>query len=683
MRSPHRMRSVWAWALMAVAALVLGPAAVASATGPVDLGSSRVLDQSGALSAAEADQVEARAEALTASSDIDLWVVYVDEFTAPESAELWADDTAVQNNLGTHQYLLAIATEGRAYYLWGDQDGPVSWDDLDDIEQSLIRPELGDLDWAGAAIAAADGLDSAAGGSGASGSTSDGSGGGIGIGVILFVVLLVVVIGVIVWLVIRSRRRSGGVTAGPAIVSTADLARQAASALVQTDDAIKSSEQELGFATAQFGEAAAAEFAAALTQAKTDLDQAFSLQQKLDDAEPDSEEQMRAWNTQILQLCVHAQEELQQKVAGFDDLRKLEQNAPEALSAAQAARAQVGSAAADAAATLTTLQQTYAPDALTAVADNPQQITQRLAFADEQLTAAQAAIGSGNGSAAAVSIRAAEGAVDQARSLQDAVTHLRDDLTAASGRAAAVVADLEKDLATAGALPDTDGRVAGVVAATRQQLATAQQDLTGSAQRPVAALALLEQTNTEIDAVLAGVRDEQDRQRRAAQQLDQLLLQAQSQVTAAEDFITSRRGAVGATARTRLAEAGATLVQARQVAASDPAQAAAAAQRSLDLSSQSLKLAQNDVGAFQGGGGGGGNMAGAVLGGLVLNSLLGGGNRSNRGGGFGGFGGGFGGGFSGGGSSSRSRSSSGGSRRSSPSRSSGGGRQTRRGGGRF
>ena len=83
-------------------------------------------------------------------------------------------------------------------------------------------------------------------------------------------------------------------------VSVEELERQASAALVETDDAIKTSEQELGFAKAQFGDAATAEFEQVLAKAKKDLTTAFMLKQQLDDAVPDTEDQVRAWNTQIL-----------------------------------------------------------------------------------------------------------------------------------------------------------------------------------------------------------------------------------------------------------------------------------------------------------------------------------------------------------------------------------------------
>jgi len=165
---------------------------------------------------------------------------------------------------------------------------------------------------------------------------------------------------------------------------------------------------------------------------------------------------------------------------------------------------------------------------------------------------------------------------------------------------------------------------------------------------------------------------------RAQQMVGQQILQAHAQVSAAEDYIVARRGAIGAEARTRLAEAGAALVQAQQLQSANPEQALQYAQRANQLAGQAIQYAQNDVSAFQGpgssgmlGGGGnsgGGGMLGAVLGGIVINSLLGGGGGSGRGGSSGGLGGMLGGGGGG---------------RMSPGSFGGGGTRGRRGGGRF
>ncbi|TQJ32601.1 TPM domain-containing protein [Microbacterium sp. SLBN-146] len=651
------MRSRWSAALATALLLTaVGAPAAAWATDPVTLSSSYVLDEAGVLDSGATATVEERLTRLSSETDVDLWVVYVDEFTDPSSAEDWANTTADLNGLGPNQYLLAVAVDSRQYYLSGYSEGPVSFDQLGVIEQQRIQPALSADDWAGAAVAAADGLQDAV-------TTQPGG----GVGGILIGVIVVVAIGVVIWLVVRGRRKKK--SAGPTPVeqiSTAELARQAASALVATDDALRTSEQELGFARAQFGDAAAAEFADVLATAKADLTQAFTLQQQLDDEVPDSEEQTREWNAEILRLCEKANTALDEKAAAFDELRKLEQNAPEALVRIQSERTHAHDALTAATAQLQELTGVYAPEALATVADNPEQARQRIDFADEQIAAASAAIAAGKGGEAAVGLRAAEDAIGQAEQLEQAITKLQADLAAGEQNAVALLAELENDIATAATLPDPDGRLAATIASTRQRIDTARGHLTGNARRPLFALESLEAANQQIDTLVQGVRDAAAQEQRARQMVGQLILQAQGQVSAAEDYISSRRGAIGAEARTRLAEAGASLVQAQQLQQTAPEQAMSHAQRANQLAGQAIQAAQRDVGSFDGGGmfgggssGGNNNMLGAVLGGIVINSLLGGGGGGSRGrssGGFGGFGGGGGmrpGSFGGGGTRSR------------------------------
>ena len=681
------MRARWAPALTTALGavistlLIIGSAGAASATTPVTLGSGYVLDDVDALSSSEEAQAQTRLEQLKTDTGLDLWVVYVDEFTDPSNSEDWANTTAETNGLGPTQYLLAVATGSRQFYLSGDSSGPVTPEQLGTIEQQLIQPQLAADDWLGAVDAAADGLQDAAGGG--SGSGTSAPGGGFPVGLVVFLVIAAVAI-VLIVIVVRRRRKKVGTGTGPGApveqISVEELARRASSALVETDDAVKTSDQELGFARAQFGDAATVQFEEALQTARENLNRAFTIKQQLDDTTPDSDEQTRAWNAEIIRLCDEANAGLDEKAAAFDELRRLEQNAPESLARVHEQRTKAAASIDVADEHLRTLAASFAPEALATVADNPDQARQRIQFADEQLAAAEVAIGAGKGGEAAVSIKAAEEAVGQAVLLEDAIDKLGRDFAEGERTAAALITELEGDIAAASALPDPDGRVTAAVTATRQQVDAAKASLAGTARRPLQTLQGLEAANAQIDGVVAGVRDAAAKAQRAQQMIGQQILQAQAQVSAAEDYIVARRGAIGAEARTRLAEAGAALVQAQQLQTANPEQALQFAQRANQLAGQAIRYAQNDVNAFQGpgssgmfGGGGGGNsgggMLGAVLGGIVINSLLGGGGGgSGRGSSSGGFGGMLGGGGGG---------------RISPGSFGGGGTRGRRGGGRF
>lgn len=671
------------WAVAIAAAMVLAGGAAASATDPVDIDTSHVVDPAGVLGGKTAAVTKA-IDTLYSNTGIDLYVVYVDTFTNPPTAQEWANTTAEKNDLGPNDYLLAIATQGRSYYLSADSTGPLSESQIAQIEQKNIEPALHNDDWAGAAIGAAEGIGAATGG-----------GGGNGWGFFWFVLIGLAAVAVILFFVLRGRKKAA---TQPAIEATdplaglslKDLERQAGSALVQTDDAVKTSGDELGFAIAQYGDAAAAPFTAALATATDQLRQAFRLKQKLDDSIPDTDDDKRAWNVQIIQLCTEANAGLDQQAKAFDELRDLGKNGPAALRAVQQKTEAVRARVQQASESLAALGMKYAAEALVTVHDNPAQATERLSFAAAAAQDAQARLDAADPGHAAVGIRAAEESVDQAGLLLDAVDRVATDLTDATQAIPAVIAELSGDVAQARAFAATGTPAAETVAAaTQQALDAANAQLSADRPNPVEIMQRLQAANQQIDAVLQGVRDEQQERQRAQQSLDTTLTTAQAQISAAEDFITARRGAVGADARTRLAEAGRLAVQAQAAAGTDPVSALGQAQRASQLATQAIQLAQSDVGVFQGGanggpfgdgsgggisgGIGGGNGAmGAILGGIIINSILGGGN----GGGFGTSGGGFGGPRSGG------RGGSAGGSRSAGSFG-GGGTRSRRGGGRF
>lgn len=657
--------------LMAVA-----PAVAAHAEDPVSFTDSPVVDTAGALSGAELAEVEAAIERTADASGRQLFVAYVDEFTNPADAASWATDTANANNMGTEDYLLAVAIEGRAYYLSAAQDASLSQSDTDRISIEQVEPELRDGDWAGAAIAAADAI-------------GGGGGGGFGSGFIWILVIGAVIVAVIAVVLARRRRKQaaggvpgipGGAPGGPVAeppVPIEELRRRAASSLVQADDALKTSEEELGFATAGFGEEATADFRATLESAKGKVAEAFSFQQRLDDHLPDTEAQQREWYAGILSLTAEAESMLDAQADRFDALRDLEQNAPQALARVEAALRAAEDGIVPATQRLQALGAQYSASALAPVADNPEQARARIAFARDAIDAARGAIERGERGAAAVDIRAAEEASDQARLLSAAIERLAADLGEADRAAAAGVDDLDADVRTARgmqdpALAELADRVEAESASIRAELARAGRsplDLTGRVNR----------VNAEIDRAVQGARDARVQAQRARAELDRSLLSARTQVQAAEDYLVARRGAIGSEARTRLAEAGRLVVEAQSLAAGDPARALAAAQRAEQLAGQAMSLAQQDVSGFGGGGGmaggmfggppargGGGDVFGAVLGGILINSMMGGGGGGGMfggGGRSGGFGGGFGGGRapgSFGGSATRSRRGSGG-----------------------
>ncbi|POH62837.1 hypothetical protein C3B59_11555, partial [Cryobacterium zongtaii] len=666
-------------AVLAVLGVGVGDPAPARADDPVTFDQSHIVDTVGALGDRESEVVAALDE-LFAGTQIDLFVAYVSSFDGVDDTSTWADQTAVDNGFGDNDVLLAVATDDRQYQLSVATDFVLDEAQLAEVQNTAIEPSLRENDWAGAAINGAAAMEQSVAGEplsapvitpGEASPSSGGSGGGFPLWIAVLLVLAVVG-GIVAIVIVVLRRRGTAPVTGqgkPADeVPTAELKREASSALIETDDAIKTSGQEVGFALASYGAAAAEPFQAAVSGAAGKLSQAFTLQQRLDDAEPDTEEQVRAWYRQIIALCAEANRALDEQAAAFDELRQLEANAPAAAAELDTELAAIDALLDRAEARVAELATRYAPAAIDTVTDNPEQAAERLTFAINALAEARTQLAADEPSAAAVDIRAAEEAIDQAKLLVDAVDRLAADLQRAEAGIPAMLADLDTDLVAARALPaagEASAAVPGVIARTEQTLAEVRASLAAPPINPIELLRTLEAANAAMDAALQGVRNAQLQAQRLQAALAQSLQSARSQVSAAEDFITARRGAVGAEARTRLAEAGRLTAQADSLVASDPAAALAVSQRAGSLAAEATAMARRDVdsfstndddfGDFFGGGGasrrGGSNGSmGAVLGGILIGQILGGGGG---GGGFGGIGGGgrrsSGGGFGGGG----------------------------------
>ncbi|WP_326658173.1 TPM domain-containing protein [Streptomyces sp. NBC_00385] len=668
--------------LLTVCWLALPTALSTRADDPVTLSrDGQITDKVGALGNRRA-QVVTALDRLYDQRRIQLFVAYVRDFSG-RSPQDWADETADRNGLGLDDVLLAVATHDRQYAYSVDQGSRLTDAQLQDVASTAIEPALKENDWAGAAIGAADGYSAVLAGSpvptpaitpgaddpgtGSSGGTSTGD-------LVLPIVLVGGAAAVAAYAFTRRKRRAttrttpGATGWGPAgggrdepqpPTPLPELDARAKETLVATDDAVRTSDEELGFATAQFGEEAAAPFTEAVTYAKGELTTAFRLRQQLDDAFPEDDATRRRMLDEIISRCADANARLDDVSEDFDRLRELERDAPRALAAAETAFRALAVRASAAEATLTTLRGRYAESASAPVAGGIEQAKDRLVFATSSLNQARQAVDGGDHAAAAVYVRAAEGAVGQAATLVDAVDRRARELEEAAARLPAALTETETDLADAGGL--LEGTAEGVSTADlRGRIARAQTvardvraELGAGAYDPIDALRRVEEADAVLDEALAGAREQEQGDRRARSLLDQTMLTARSAIGGAADYVTTNRGAVGSQARTRLAEAQRRLERAGELAGTDDPQAALAeAQRADALAGEARSLAEQDVRAYGGRGGpgggmpgGGGGMGGAVLGGIILGGLLGGGG--GRGGGFGG--GGFGGGFGGGG----------------------------------
>lgn len=406
------------------------------------------------------------------------------------------------------------------------------------------------------------------------------------------VTAVILVTGLVIagFVVLFRRRGDRGIrAAGPNDLGS--LTRRAGSLLVAVDDALRDADQELGYAIAQFGADRARPYAAALTEARTKVTEAFRLRQLLDDTVPDSDRQRREWTLQVIALCEQAQRGLGGQDREFAALRALEVNAAGTLDDVRRRLADAQTRLGTARTTLADLRARYDDAVVAAVAKHPEAAERELTQAAELADAAAPGISQTGVNAVATTLLESGLAVQRADALLDAVDRTARDLTAASAALDTLRSTTDTDLTEARAqvdtAPDADTgqAIIDAIAATKQALRGAD----GS--NPVADLDAIGDAVADLDLALKGARNQAQRLEHARTAYAGTLVSAQNQISAAKDFIRTHGG--GAEARTRLAEAD------RQVAlaavAADPVEALDTIRRAVTLARDADALARYDT----------------------------------------------------------------------------------------
>jgi uncharacterized membrane protein YgcG len=625
-----------------------------------------VTDRAGALTSADRAQVEDAVDQLYNQRRVRLWVVYVDSFDQDPVG--WARVARQISDFGDYDALLAVATGERSYAFLAPS-GVASQSEATALQRNEIEPHLRQSEWAGAAVAAADGL------ANPSASTTGAGVSWVAIGAVL---ALIAVLTLVLWLWSRRRRRKRreaefaaarrvdpsdpNALAAVAIDALDDLSK---SMVVDVDNALRTSDNELTLAVEEFGEKDTAPFSKAVADAKTTLAQAFNVRQILDDAVPETMAQRRDLLTRVVVAAAKADHELDAQREAFAQLRDLIINAPSRLDLMTQQMVDLTARLEPSQQALAALHDQFSETALASVEGNVETAKQRLGFADQNITNARNLLARPSDRQLGLvdAIRAAESALGQARSLLDAVNSAATDINRAIATLPSAIADIEKGIKIAGSLL-AQGNTAHAkelsVARDSAVKAVAEAQVGGTTD-PLGTFTKLTQADAELDRLLASVAEEREAAERLSRSFDQALFAAQAKVRAVSDYIDVRRGSIGSEARTRLAEAVRQLQAAQEKRRTDLNEAIAHANGAAMLASQAQSIATADAQSAQRAyagqyGSTGGNNMGAVLGGIILGNILSGSMRGGLGGSMGGgwsptsFGGsGGGGGLSGGG----------------------------------
>lgn len=663
--------------LLAILTIGLLVAPSAAAEPPARL-ATQLTDNAGVLSAAQRANVQRAIDRLYDDRHIKLWVVFTEDFSGQGQND-WARNTMRLSDFGDDDALLAVATVDRAFAF--QVPSTVRGEDrADDIRRDSITPALRRDDWAGAAIAAANGLN-------ADPPAAPAAGGISWPGMLIGLGVIAVLAGLVWWWSSRRRakRRHAEFEAAKRVdptdanalasVPLEALDELSRSIVVDVDNAVRTSEAELELAVEEFGAKRTEPFSAALENAKKALAQAFTVRQTLDDDAPETPLQQRELLTKVVVSAARADRELEAQSQAFEQLRDLVINAPTRLDVMTQQMVDLTARLEPSRQTLDTLHTQFDATALTSVATNVDTAEERLAFADRNITTARGLVSrpATDQTALVDAVRSAESALDQTRTLLDAVDSAASDINRALTDLPAAITDIQAGIDQANSLLAQPGTPqADKLGTARDAAKSAADDAAANGKAdPLGTFTRLTKADAELDQLLAGVHEQQEAAERLARALEQALFTAQSRIKAVSDFIETRRGSIGPEARTRLAEAQRQLQAAEAKRAANPNEAVAHANGASTLAAQAQGLANDDVRAAarsytsQYGGGGGSDM-GAVLGGILIGNIL-------RGGG-GGFGGGFGGGYGGGRGMGRPTSYGGASHSSGRSYSGGGGR---------
>ncbi|GAA3630311.1 hypothetical protein GCM10022200_11280 [Microbacterium awajiense] len=427
----------------------------------------------------------------------------------------------------------------------------------------------------------------------------------------------------------------------------ADLALRAQRALVDADERIRLTGDELAFAEAELGPGATKELREAHDAVRTHLREAFHLHQLNHDHIPDTPEELRTRNARIVQLCEWAEELLDDRTEALAEPIARARRAPEIIAKVRSDAAHLRTRIPHARDTVTRLAARYAAHALSQVEANPAEAEQLIGFAEHSAGVAERRREAGQREQANMALEAATEAARRAETLIDAVETFEVEALRAESTLAAVVEDSRGDLIAARTAP----QVPAVTAAVAElEAALKALPAAGVNTDPFAQLSQLRAANAGLDAAIAAARERAARQIPDLAHVRHAIDDADRQLAVARDVIAGHRGWIGADARTRLAEAervridldrhlGTSAAAATQIDEDHREQALDMARRAAFLASEGLQLAQRDIdgarpqtapggmgmpGMGMPGGrrGGGSDLMGGILGGLVIGSIL-------------------------------------------------------------
>lgn len=414
----------------------------------------------------------------------------------------------------------------------------------------------------------------------------------------------------------------------------ADLARRAQKALVETDERIRSTADEVAFAQAELGDGPTRDIREGLDAVRTHLSEAFHLHQLNHDDVPDTPEEARIRNERIIQLCEWAEDVLDERTEKLKNAIERVRQAPQILDGVHDEAERLRELVPSARASVERLAGRYNTAALHRVEANPDEAEQLLDFATRAAEVSHRRREEKRTEDALSALETATEALRRARTIIEGVEDFEIEAMRAQSTLADVVADSRSDIVEARSAPQTPEVVAATAALEK---ALASLPGAGRPSDPFDDLWRVREANAALDAAVAKARERAARPVPSIDHVRHDLDSADRTIAVAQSLINGHRGFIGADARTRLAEAERLRVDVDPLIRSEDTREEALhlARRVGQLANEALQLAQRDIdrdrgddwgwgGGGYGGGMGGGGLLGPVAGGLLVGGLLGG-----------------------------------------------------------
>ena len=553
-------------ALFAAIAFVCMPIGMAHADSPVTI-TSTVTDPHSFLSDSQAQSARQSLSALK-SGGLDAYVVLVTDFS-DQAPVKWCEAAGTKSGLSNSSLVLVIATEQRVAATCGNTDQKGIADSAVVSAFAAAKTELGkanplDADTVVSAIQAYSSSLKAAQSSGStttksttpkktsaakssSSDTSDSSTFLFGSIILFFFFTVLILLPIIlVTAIVRSQRKTRKTVVGTQeqqrVQSTLDLARM----LLDADDVVRASEDEIEFARAQFGPDAIASFSSAIDNARALVSRGFALQRGNEDgSNPVSTQEM---NDFINRLNA-AMNQLVQERQSFTERRNKEANIGQQVSDLLESIAQTRNQISQAEMDLQTLKLAYSAEAIASLIGRPDQARALLDQAETSAKEALAAQQSGQN--AYETLEVARRALALARHQLESITQAPDQLARSSELLTAAIGSITSDISDVTRLKADPVAFKPLVDSAQAAISGGHAAQNGQGD-PLAALESLRLAEAALDEALAPLRSAEERAQRAQSGIDALLSQADSEVARANQHITSHGSLVGFDARSQL-----------------------------------------------------------------------------------------------------------------------------------